>query len=305
MAKIYTSLDQLMGHTPLLSLNYENLAARVLVKLECFNPGGSIKDRAAKAMLDDAESRGVLTAGATVIEPTSGNTGIGLAAICAARGYKAIIVMPDSMSAERINLMKAYGAQVVLTPGAKGMAGAIEKANALAAEIPDSFIAGQFENPANAQAHYDTTGPEIWADTDGNVDILVCGVGTGGTITGTGRYLKAQNPDIRIVAVEPATSAVLSGQEAGTHGLQGIGAGFIPKVLDTSILDEIMPVEDRDAFAAAKEFAANQGILVGISSGAALHAALLLAMKEENRGKTIVTILPDSGERYLSTGLFN
>ena len=305
MAKIYTSLDQLMGHTPLLSLNYEDLAARVLVKLECFNPGGSIKDRAAKAMLDDAESRGVLTAGATVIEPTSGNTGIGLAAICAARGYKAIIVMPDSMSAERINLMKAYGAQVVLTPGAKGMAGAIEKANALAAEIPDSFIAGQFENPANAQAHYDTTGPEIWADTDGNVDILVCGVGTGGTITGTGRYLKAQNPDIRIVAVEPATSAVLSGQEAGTHGLQGIGAGFIPKVLDTSILDEIMPVEDRDAFAAAKEFAANQGILVGISSGAALHAALLLAMKEENRGKTIVTILPDSGERYLSTGLFN
>lgn len=305
MAKIYTSLDQLMGHTPLLSLNYEDLTARVLVKLECFNPGGSIKDRAAKAMLDDAESRGVLTAGATVIEPTSGNTGIGLAAICAARGYKAIIVMPDSMSAERINLMKAYGAQVVLTPGAKGMAGAIEKANALAAEIPGSFIAGQFENPANAQAHYDTTGPEIWADTDGNVDILVCGVGTGGTITGTGRYLKAQNPDIRIVAVEPATSAVLSGQEAGTHGLQGIGAGFIPKVLDTSILDEIMPVEDRDAFAAAKEFAANQGILVGISSGAALHAALLLAMKEENRGKTIVTILPDSGERYLSTGLFN
>jgi cysteine synthase A len=305
MAKIYTSLDQLMGHTPLLSLNYEDLAARVLVKLECFNPGGSIKDRAAKAMLDDAESRGVLTAGATVIEPTSGNTGIGLAAICAARGYKAIIVMPDSMSAERINLMKAYGAQVVLTPGAKGMAGAIEKANALAAEIPGSFIAGQFENPANAQAHYDTTGPEIWVDTDGNVDILVCGVGTGGTITGTGRYLKAQNPDIRIVAVEPATSAVLSGREAGTHGLQGIGAGFIPKVLDTSILDEIMPVEDRDAFAAAKEFAANQGILVGISSGAALHAALLLAMKEENRGKTIVTILPDSGERYLSTGLFN
>ena len=305
MAKIYTSLDQLMGHTPLLSLNYEDLTARVLVKLECFNPGGSIKDRAAKAMLDDAESRGVLTAGATVIEPTSGNTGIGLAAICAARGYKAIIVMPDSMSAERINLMKAYGAQVVLTPGAKGMAGAIEKANALAAEIPGSFIAGQFENPANAQAHYDTTGPEIWADTDGNVDILVCGVGTGGTITGTGRYLKAQNPDIRIVAVEPATSAVLSGQEAGTHGLQGIGAGFIPKVLDMGILDEIMPVEDRDAFAAAKEFAANQGILVGISSGAALHAALLLAMKEENRGKTIVTILPDSGERYLSTGLFN
>jgi cysteine synthase A len=305
MAKIYTSLDQLMGHTPLLSLNYEDLTARVLVKLECFNPGGSIKDRAAKAMLDDAESLGVLTAGATVIEPTSGNTGIGLAAICAARGYKAIIVMPDSMSAERINLMKAYGAQVVLTPGAKGMAGAIEKANALAAEIPGSFIAGQFENPANAQAHYDTTGPEIWADTDGTVDIWVCGVGTGGTITGTGRYLKAQNPDIRIVAVEPATSAVLSGREAGTHGLQGIGAGFIPKVLDTSILDEIMPVEDRDAFTAAKEFAANQGILVGISSGAALHAALLLAMKEENRGKTIVTILPDSGERYLSTGLFN
>ena len=306
---IHHHITDLIGRTPMLQLH--RLAARagakgeILAKLECFNPGGSIKDRAAKAMLDDAESRGVLTAGATVIEPTSGNTGIGLAAICAARGYKAIIVMPDSMSAERINLMKAYGAQVVLTPGAKGMAGAIEKANALAAEIPGSFIAGQFENPANAQAHYDTTGPEIWADTDGNVDILVCGVGTGGTITGTGRYLKAQNPDIRIVAVEPATSAVLSGQEAGTHGLQGIGAGFIPKVLDTSILDEIMPVEDCDAFAAAKEFAANQGILVGISSGAALHAALLLAMKEENRGKTIVTILPDSGERYLSTGLFN
>ena len=229
MAKIYTSLDQLMGHTPLLSLNYEDLTARVLVKLECFNPGGSIKDRAAKAMLDEAESRGVLTAGATVIEPTSGNTGIGLAAICAARGYKAIIVMPDSMSAERINLMKAYGAQVVLTPGAKGMAGAIEKANALAAEIPGSFIAGQFENPANAQAHYDTTGPEIWADTDGNVDILVCGVGTGGTITGTGRYLKAQNPDIRIVAVEPATSAVLSGQEAGTHGYRASAPVLFPR----------------------------------------------------------------------------
>ena len=305
MAKIYTSLDQLMGHTPLLSLNYEDLAARVLVKLECFNPGGSIKDRTAKAMLDDAENRGVLTAGATVIEPTSGNTGIGLAAICAARGYKAIIVMPDSMSVERINLMKAYGAQVVLTPGAKGMAGAIEKANALAAEIPGSFIAGQFENPANAQAHFDTTGPEIWADTDGKVDILVCGVGTGGTITGTGRYLKEQNADIQVVAVEPANSAVLSGKKPAPHGLQGIGAGFIPKVLCTHILDEIVTVEDHDAFAAAKTFAAKQGILVGISSGAALHTALQMAKKEENRGKTIVAILPDSGERYLSTGLFN
>ena len=305
MAYIYTSLDQLMGHTPLLSLKYEDLAARVLVKLECFNPGGSIKDRAAKAMLDDAEARGVLKPGATVIEPTSGNTGIGLAAICAARGYKATIVMPDSMSAERINLMKAYGAQVVLTPGAKGMGGAIEKANALAAEIPGSFIPGQFENPANAQAHYDTTGPEIWADTDGRVDILVCGVGTGGTITGTGRYLKEQNADIQVVAVEPANSAVLSGKKPGPHGLQGIGAGFVPQVLDAAILDEIVTVEDHDAFAAARAFAANQGILVGISSGAALHAALLLAKKEDNRGKTIVAILPDSGERYLSTGLFN
>lgn len=305
MAKIYTSLDQLMGHTPLLSLNYEDLAARVLVKLECFNPGGSIKDRAAKAMLDDAENRGILKPGATVIEPTSGNTGIGLAAICAARGYKAVIVMPDSMSAERISLMKAYGAKVVLTPGELGMAGAIAEAKAIAAKTPGSLIAGQFENPANAKAHFDTTGPEVWADTDGKVDILVCGVGTGGTVTGTGRYLKEQNASIHVVAVEPAASAVLSGQQAGPHGLQGIGAGFIPEVLDTAILDEIVTVEDNDAFAAAKEFAANQGILVGISSGAALHAALLLAMKEENRGKTIVAILPDSGERYLSTGLFD
>ena len=305
MAKIYTSLDQLMGHTPLLSLNYEDLAARVLVKLECFNPGGSIKDRAAKAMLDDAENRGILKPGATVIEPTSGNTGIGLAAICAARGYKAVIVMPDSMSAERISLMKAYGAKVVLTPGELGMAGAIAEAKAIAAKTPGSLIAGQFENPANAKAHFDTTGPEVWADTDGKVDILVCGVGTGGTVTGTGRYLKAQNAGIRIVAVEPAASAVLSGQQAGPHGLQGIGAGFIPEVLDTAILDEIVTVEDNDAFAAAKAFAARNGILVGISSGAALHAALLLAMKEENRDKTIVAILPDSGERYLSTGLFD
>ena len=305
MANIYSSLDQLMGHTPMLLLNYEGLAARVLVKLECFNPGGSIKDRAAKAMLDDAESRGILAPGATVIEPTSGNTGIGLAAICAARGYKAVIVMPDSMSAERISLMKAYGAEVVLTPGAKGMAGAIEEANAIAAKTPGSFIPGQFDNPANADAHYTTTGPEIWADTDGKVDILVCGVGTGGTITGTGRYLKEQNAEIQVVAVEPATSAVLSGKSAGIHGLQGIGAGFIPKVLDTGVLDEIMTVKDGDAFAAAKNFAAENGILVGISSGAALHAALTLAKKDENRGKTIVAILPDSGERYLSTGLFN
>lgn len=305
MAKIYTSLDQLMGHTPLLSLNYEDLVARVLVKLECFNPGGSIKDRAAKAMLDDAENRGILKPGATVIEPTSGNTGIGLAAICAARGYKAVIVMPDSMSAERISLMKAYGAKVVLTPGELGMAGAIAEAKAIAAKTPGSLIAGQFENPANAKAHFDTTGPEVWADTDGKVDILVCGVGTGGTVTGTGRYLKEQNASIHVVAVEPAASAVLSGQQAGPHGLQGIGAGFIPEVLDTAILDEIVTVEDNDAFAAAKAFAARNGILVGISSGAALHAALLLAMKEENRDKTIVAILPDSGERYLSTGLFD
>ena len=240
MAKIYTSLDQLMGHTPLLSLNYEDLVARVLVKLECFNPGGSIKDRAAKAMLDDAESRGVLTAGATVIEPTSGNTGIGLAAICAARGYKAIIVMPDSMSAERINLMKAYGAEVVLTPGNLGMAGAIAKAESLAAEIPDSLIPGQFDNPANPLAHDLTTGPEIWTDTAGKVDIFVAGVGTGGTITGTGRYLKEKKPAVQIVAVEPDTSAVLSGESAGAHGIQGIGAGFIPSILDTEIYDEII-----------------------------------------------------------------
>ena len=305
MANIHTSLDQLMGHTPLLQLNYDGLAARMLVKLECFNPGGSIKDRAAKAMLDDAENRGILKPGATVIEPTSGNTGIGLAAICAARGYKAVIVMPDSMSAERISLMKAYGAKVVLTPGELGMAGAIAEAKAIAARTPGSLIAGQFENPANASAHYATTGPEVWADTDGQVDILVCGVGTGGTVTGTGRYLKEQNASIHVVAVEPAASAVLSGQEAGSHGLQGIGAGFIPEVLDTAILDEIVTVEDNDAFAAAKAFAARNGILVGISSGAALHAALCLAKKEEHRGKTIVTILPDSGERYLSTGLFD
>ena len=304
MAKIYTSLDQLMGHTPLLSLNYEDLAARVLVKLECFNPGGSIKDRAAKAMLDDAENRGILKPGATVIEPTSGNTGIGLAAICAARGYKAVIVMPDSMSAERISLMKAYGAKVVLTPGELGMAGAIAEAKAIAAKTPGSLIAGQFENPANAKAHFDTTGPEVWADTDGKVDILVCGVGTGGTVTGTGRYLKAQNAGIRIVAVEPAASAVLSGQQAGPHGLQGIGAGFIPEVLDTAILDEIVTVEDNDAFAAAKAFAARNGILVGISSGAALWAALEIAKRPENKGKTIVTLMPDSGERYLSTELY-
>lgn len=305
MANIHTSLDQLMGHTPLLQLNDDGLAARVLVKLECFNPGGSIKDRAAKAMLDDAESRGVLTPGATVIEPTSGNTGIGLAAICAARGYKAVIVMPDSMSAERIALMRAYGAKVVLTPGIKGMAGAIAEAKSIAAKTPGSFIVGQFENPANAKAHFDTTGPEIWADTDGQVDVLVCGVGTGGTITGTGRYLKEQNAGIRIVAVEPAASAVLSGQQAGSHGLQGIGAGFIPNVLDTTVYDAVFTVTEADAFAAAKAFAAKNGILVGISSGAALCAALELAKQGENRGKTIVAILPDSGERYLSTGLFD
>ena len=305
MSKIYTSIDQLMGNTPLLKLGCGDLVATILAKLECMNPAGSIKDRAAKAMLDDAEEKGLIQPGSVIIEPTSGNTGIGLAAVCAARGYKTIIVMPDSMSAERINLMKAYGAEVVLTPGCDGMVGAIRKAAELAEKTPGSFIPGQFDNPANAMAHYRTTGPEIWADTDGKVDILVCGVGTGGTITGTGRFLKEKNPRIQVVAVEPANSAVLSGKEAGKHGLQGIGAGFVPAVLDTKVYDRVVSVTEEAAFNAAKTFAAKTGILVGISAGAAIAAARQLAKQEDNRGKTIVTILPDSGERYLSTGLFD
>ena len=305
MPKIYTSVDALVGGTPLLKWNKEDLNATVLLKLECMNPAGSIKDRAAKAMLDDAEKRELIGPGSVIIEPTSGNTGIGLAAISTARGYRAIIVMPDSMSAERINLMKAYGAEVVLTPGAEGMVGAISKAAELAEEIPGSFIPGQFDNPANAMAHYRTTGPEIWADTDGNVDILVCGVGTGGTITGTGRFLKEKNPNLQVVAVEPSNSAVLSGNPAGKHGLQGIGAGFVPAVLDTKVYDRVVSVTEEAAFAAAKKFAGANGILVGISSGAALAAAAAIAAEEGNQGKTIVTILPDSGERYLSTGLFD
>ena len=308
MRNICRSVGELIGKTPLMELcNTEKklaLEATVLVKLEGMNPAGSAKDRVALSMINDAEARGILQPGGTIIEPTSGNTGIGLACLAAARGYRAVIVMPDSMSPERIKLMSAYGAQVVLTPGAEGMAGAIAKAEALAAEIPGSFVAGQFENPANAQAHYDTTGPEIWADTAGQVDLFVAGIGTGGTITGTGRYLKEQNPQIRIVGVEPAGSPVLSGGEAGKHGLQGIGAGFIPKVLDTGIYDRIIPVTEEEAYAAARELGKNEGILAGISSGAALHAGLTLAAQPENRGKTIVVLLPDTGERYLSTDLF-
>ena len=308
MRNICRCIDELIGHTPLLELsNTEKTAAlkaTVLAKLEYLNPAGSAKDRVALAMINDAENRGVLKEGGTIIEPTSGNTGIGLACIAAARGYRAIIVMPDSMSAERITLMKAYGAEVVLTPGELGMAGAIAKAQELAAQLPGSFIAGQFENPANAKAHYDTTGPEIWADTEGNVDIFVAGIGTGGTITGTGRFLKEQNPHIRIVGVEPAGSPVLSGGQPGKHGLQGIGAGFIPQVLDTAVYDEILAVTEEQAYAAARALAAREGVLVGISSGAALHAALALASRPENTGKTIVVLLPDTGDRYLSTELF-
>lgn len=308
MSQIYTSAEQLIGKTPLLELTQleraHGLRARVLAKLEFLNPAGSVKDRVARAMLDDAEKRGVLKEGATIIEPTSGNTGIGLASVAAARGYRAIIVMPDTMSVERRQLMKAYGAELVLSDGAKGMKGAIEKAQELADEIPGSFIPGQFENPANAQAHYDTTGPEIWEDTDGAVDLFVAGVGTGGTITGTGRYLKEKNPAVKIIAVEPSSSPVLSGGKAGAHKLQGIGAGFIPAVLDTGIYDEILPVSNEDAFAAGRELGRREGILVGISSGAALHAAITLAEKEENAGKTIVVLLPDTGDRYLSTELF-
>ena len=308
MSKIYESAEALIGNTPLLAPRRlekaKNLKANLLLKLEFLNPAGSVKDRVALAMIEDAEKRGVLKAGSVIIEPTSGNTGIGLACVAAVRGYKAIIVMPDSMSPERISLMRAYGAEVVLTPGAEGMSGAIAKAEALAKEHPGSFIPGQFDNPANAQAHFDTTGPEIWADTEGKVHIFVAGAGTGGTVTGVGRYLKSQKADVEIVAVEPAGSAVLSGDKAGKHGLQGIGAGFIPKVLDVAVLDRVMRVTEEEAYAAARLLAKTEGILVGISSGAALHAAMVLAAQEENAGKTIVVLLPDTGDRYLSTELF-
>lgn len=309
MSRIYTSADQLMGNTPLLELTHleqdYQLEAKVLAKLEYLNPAGSVKDRVAKAMIDDAEQRGLLKPSSVIIEPTSGNTGIGLASVAASRGYRIIIVMPETMSVERRQLMKAYGAELVLTDGALGMKGAIVKAEELARENPDSFIPGQFTNPANALAHYATTGPEIWRDTDGGVDIFVAGVGTGGTITGTGRYLKKQNPQVEVVAVEPADSPVLSGGKPGPHKIQGIGAGFVPEALDTSIYDKIMPVAAEDAFAAGRRLGHEEGVLVGISSGAALHAALELARKPENAGKTIVAIMPDTGERYLSTPLFS
>ena len=308
MANIYTSADQLIGKTPLLELTHIEkalgLKAKVLAKLEYFNPAGSVKDRVAKAMIDDAEEKGLLKPGSVIIEPTSGNTGIGLAAVAAARGYRIIIVMPDTMSVERRQLMKAYGAELVLSEGAKGMKGAIAKADELAAEIPDSFIPGQFVNPANPKAHFETTGPEIYADTDGKVDIFVAGVGTGGTITGVGEYLKSKKPEIKVVAVEPATSPVLSKGTAGAHKIQGIGAGFVPKVLDTGVYDEIIPVANEDAFAVDKQIGKAEGVLVGISSGAAAWAAIELAKRPENEGKTIVALLPDTGDRYLSTPLF-
>lgn len=308
MANIYTSADQLIGKTPLLELtNIEKkfaLKAKILAKLEYLNPAGSVKDRIAKAMIDAAEASGQLKPDSVIIEPTSGNTGIGLASVAAARGYRIIIVMPETMSVERRQLMKAYGAELVLTEGAKGMKGAIAKADELAREIPNAFVTGQFVNPANPKAHFETTGPEIWEDTDGRVDYFVAGVGTGGTITGTGRFLKSKNPDVRVVAVEPASSAVLSTGVAGAHKIQGIGAGFVPEVLDTKIYDEIIPVSNDDAFATGKEVGKNEGVLVGISSGAALWAAIELAKRPENEGKTIVVLLPDTGDRYLSTPLF-
>ena len=308
MSAIYTSADQLIGHTPLLELTHiekaHGLKAKILAKLEYFNPAGSVKDRIAKAMVDDAEAKGLLKPGSVIIEPTSGNTGIGLASVAAARGYRIIIVMPETMSVERRQLMKAYGAELVLTEGAKGMKGAIAKADELAKEIPGSFVAGQFVNPANPKAHYETTGPEIWADTDGQVDFFVAGVGTGGTITGTGKFLKEHKPDVKVVAVEPKTSAVLSTGVAGAHKIQGIGAGFVPDVLDTHVYDEIIPVDNDDAFAVGKEVGKREGVLVGISSGAALWAAIELAKRPENAGKNIVVLLPDTGDRYLSTPLF-
>ncbi len=308
MGNIYTSVEQLIGRTPLLELirleRAEGLEARILAKLEYFNPAGSAKDRVARAMLDDAEARGLLKPGSVIIEPTSGNTGIGLASVAAARGYRVIIVMPETMSVERRQLMGAYGAQLVLTEGAKGMAGAIAKAEELSREMPDSFIPGQFVNPANPAAHRTSTGPEIWADTDGQVDIFVAGVGTGGTITGVGEYLKGKNPEVRVVAVEPANSPVLSGGSSGKHGIQGIGAGFVPQALNISIYDEIITVEDEDAFALGRNMGKLEGVLVGISSGAALWAAVQLAKRAENKGKTIVTLLPDAGDRYLSTAMF-
>ncbi|MBS6446168.1 MAG: cysteine synthase A [Clostridiales bacterium] len=308
MSKIYTSADQLIGKTPLLELAHIeknlNLNAKILAKLEYFNPAGSVKDRIAKAMIDEAEASGKLKPGAVIIEPTSGNTGIGLASVAAARGYRIIIVMPETMSVERRQLMKAYGAELVLTEGAKGMKGAIAKAAELAAETPNSFIPGQFVNPANPEAHRKTTGPEIYEDTDGNVDIFVAGVGTGGTVTGVGEYLKSKNPNIKVVAVEPASSAVLSTGVAGPHKIQGIGAGFVPDVLNTKIYDEIIPVSNEDAFATGKLIGKNEGVLVGISSGAAAWAAIQLAQRPENAGKTIVVLLPDTGDRYLSTPLF-
>ena len=308
MSRIFTSADQLIGHTPLMELtNIEKkhgLKAKLLAKLEYFNPAGSVKDRIAKAMIDDAEAKGLLKPGSVIIEPTSGNTGIGLASVAAARGYRIIIVMPETMSVERRQIMKAYGAELVLTEGAKGMKGAIAKAEELSKEIPNSFIPGQFVNPANPKAHFETTGPEIFDDTDGKVDIFVAGVGTGGTVTGVGQYLKSRNPSVKVVAVEPKSSAVLSTGVAGPHKIQGIGAGFVPDVLDTKVYDEIIPVTNEDAFAAGKEIGRSEGVLVGISPGAALWAGIDLAKRPENAGKTIVVLLPDTGDRYLSTPLF-
>ena len=308
MSRIFTSADQLIGHTPLMELtNIEKkhgLKAKLLAKLEYFNPAGSVKDRIAKAMIDDAEAKGLLKPGSVIIEPTSGNTGIGLASVAAARGYRIIIVMPETMSVERRQIMKAYGAELVLTEGAKGMKGAIAKAEELSREIPNSFIPGQFVNPANPKAHFETTGPEIFDDTDGKVDIFVAGVGTGGTVTGVGQYLKSRNPSVKVVAVEPKSSAVLSTGVAGPHKIQGIGAGFVPDVLDTKVYDEIIPVTNEDAFAAGKEIGRSEGVLVGISSGAALWAGIDLAKRPENAGKTIVVLLPDTGDRYLSTPMF-